>query len=91
MVYNQQLVFTPNGPYAQNASVRIINDMIALEENETISVRLVFLSTTSGVSLGHFPTTVVEIVDNDCKLTHARSHIQGYLVCFVTMQTQTIT
>ena len=83
-MYNQQLVFTPGGHFAQNASTEIINDVIALEANEAVNLQLVFLSATFGVSLGHFPTTLVEIVDDDCKLTKTASNKVIYFVCFVT-------
>ena len=69
VVFNNIIVtFTPNGPKKQNVSVPIIDDDVALEDNETVTVDLTILSPSYGVKLGLHKSTEVIIEDNDGKL-----------------------
>ena len=70
VVYNSQVVFTINGPFRWTASAQFINDLITLEDDEMVNLDVVIDSPSSGITFNYFPTTVVRIVDNDC-----RSHI----------------
>ena len=49
-------------------SAVIIDDDVAFEDDEVVYVHLTIDSPPFNVSLGAFPTTVVNIVDSDCKL-----------------------
>ena len=48
-------------------SASLINDRVAFEDDEIVMVDLSVVSSPFNVSLGAFPTTVVTIVDDDCK------------------------
>ena len=61
------VTFTVGGPAEQTVSPIIIDDMIALKDDEIVSVNLAVVSPASGVNLGDFPTTAVIIVNDDCK------------------------
>ena len=67
VVFNSTITFTDGGPKEKTVSAVIEDDMIALEDDELITVDLTIVSPTSGVTLGDNPTTTVTIVDNDCK------------------------
>ena len=69
VVFNDNVTFTAGGPKEQNVSAAIINDVIALEDDEIVTVNLIIISPTSGVNPGRFTSTVVTIVDNDCKFS----------------------
>ena len=79
-MFNQQVVFTTGSTTSQTASAQIVNDMIALEENEVVNLEIVIESPTSGVSLGYFPTTEVVIVDDECKRNTRPSKVIGYFI-----------
>ena len=77
----------------QTVSAAIIDDELALEDDKLVHIDLIIASPRGIVSLGVFPTTVVTIVDNDCKsatitnfLWHRVSHDRHFLVvqmCFL--------
>ena len=48
-------------------SASIINDTVAFEDDEMVMVHLTVGWSSFNMSLGAFPTTVVTIVDDDCK------------------------
>ena len=72
MVFDAIVTFTAGGPTEQTVSADIRDDMIALENDEIVNVSLTIVSPASGVNLGYFPTTVVSIVDDDCKFSMVR-------------------
>ena len=61
------ITFTADGPKKKSVSADIVNDEVALEDDELVSVVLDIVSPTSGVHFGSFQTTVVTIIDDDCK------------------------
>ena len=65
---NIPVIFTPDGPKRKSVSAPIIDDNVALEDNETVTVNLTIVSPTAGVKLGLHKSTKVIIVDNDGKL-----------------------
>ena len=67
VVFNDNVTFTAGGPTEQNVSTTIVNDVIALEDDEIVTVDLTIDSPATGVSFGVFTQTVVTIVDNDGK------------------------
>ena len=83
--FNSTVRFTPDGPKEQTVSAMISNDDIALEDNEEVNVTLNVLSPSSGVMLGDFPTTLVTIVNDDCKFSIVRkvsSFKEWFKMCF---------
>ena len=66
-MFKQNVTFTPGGPTELIVSATIINDMIAFEDDEVVTVNLTIVSPITGLSLGSFPTTVVIIVDDESK------------------------
>ena len=61
-------MFRASGAKQQIVSALIVNDTIALEADEIVSVNLTIVSPSSGVKFGNFSNTVVTIVDDDRKL-----------------------
>ena len=76
-MFSGMVTFTASGPKEQTVTATIPNDMIALEDDELVNVHLSIVSPASGVSLGSVQTTVVTIVDDDCKFSIVRK------CCFV--------
>ena len=68
VVFSEEVVFRASGAKQQIVSTLIVNDMIALEADEIVSVNLTIVSPSSGVKFGNFSNTVVTIVDDDRKL-----------------------
>ena len=69
VVFDDVMVtFTPNGAKKQRVSAQIIDDDVALEDNETIRVDLTIVSPSFGVKLGLHKSTEVIIEDNEGKL-----------------------
>ena len=68
--FNSTVKFIAGGSKHQTVSKSIINDVVALEDNELVNVSLIIQSPASGVILGQFPTTLVTIVDDDCKFSN---------------------
>ena len=67
VVFNTNVILTAGGPTEQTISAVIVDDTIAFEDDEVVTVGLTIISPPMGVNLGVFPTTVVTIVDNDGK------------------------
>ena len=67
VMFNITVTFSASSPTEQTVSAAIANDVIALEDDELVSVRLITQSPASGVNLGQINTTRVTIVDDDCK------------------------
>ena len=61
------VTFTNDGPTQQNVSATITDDSVANENNEMVNVRLMIVSASADVIPGAFTSTMVTIVDNDCK------------------------
>ena len=70
------ITFTADGPKKINVSAVIVDDEVALEDDELVSVVLDIISPATGVHFGSSPTTVVTIVDDDGKFYTVRQ------VCF---------
>ena len=66
---DKTVTFTPSGPKEQSVFTPIIDDMVAIEDDEMVTVNLTILSPSSGVKLGLHKSTKVIIEDNDGKLT----------------------
>ena len=77
--FNRTVTFTPGGSKEDTVSATVINDDIALEASEIVDVSLSIVSPMSRVSFDDFPTTVVTIHDDDCKL-HFVSQGRGLFV-----------
>ena len=67
VVLKSNITFTAGGPTEHTVSATIVNDMIAFEEDEVVTVDLTIINPIPDVYLGSFPTTVLTIVDNDGK------------------------
>ena len=67
VAYSDKVVFRASGPTQQIVSAFIVNDTIALEADEVVSVDLTIVSPSSGVTFGPFSSTVVTITDDDRK------------------------
>ena len=67
VAYSDEVVFSPSGPKQRTISALVVNDTIALEADELVSVDLTVISPSSGVRLGVFSRTVVVITDDDRK------------------------
>ena len=74
VVFNNTVTITANGPTEQTVTVSVLiqNDVIALEDDELVTVDLTIVSPPSGVNPGDFITTFVTIVDDDCKFSIVR-------------------
>ena len=79
VVFNDEVTFSEGGSGEIRVDTPITNDAIALEADEQINVELSIISPTSGpiferstdgsssVRIGEYRTTLVTIVDDDCK------------------------
>ena len=77
VVYHEHLVFRSNGPFRQTAYTPIINDTIALEDDEIVTLVLTFDSQSTGLAFSYFATTVCRIVDDDCTSISTLAPIVG--------------
>ena len=67
MVFKSNVTFSAGGSLEEPVCATIINDDIALEDNETFEVFLSIVSPQMDVTTGLVSTTMVTIVDNDGK------------------------
>ena len=65
------ITFNADGPKKMNVSAVIVNDEVALEADEIVTVRITDVSPIPGVNVG-LQTTVVTIIDDDRKLQIVR-------------------
>ena len=84
LVYDSDAVFSSIGPFRQTVYASIIDDEIGLEDDEIVHLVLIINSPSPHVTFSHFSTTVVKIVDDDCKPSLVReSCFEMYVViCF---------
>ena len=80
-MYNSPVTFTSGGPFRQKVFTQVINDKIALEDDEIVTLELTIDSPSSGVNFSYFPATVVRVVDDDCKHSIVLPLIGRYPVC----------
>ena len=97
VAYSEEVVFRAGGAKQQVVSALIVNDTIALEADEIVSVNLTIVSPSSGVKFGNYSNAVITIADDDRKsfafkphcLTHQKVSILYFrrsvsLVCRIT-------
>ena len=63
------ITFPIDGPFRQIVYKQIIDDRVAQEADEVVTVTLTIQSPKSGVMFSYFRTTRVRIVDNEGKLS----------------------
>lgn len=67
--YDSRVVFSSNGPFKQIVYAPVVNDQIGWEDDEILRLALEVDIPPSGLNFSYLPisTTVVRIVDDDCK------------------------
>ena len=65
--FNNTVTFTPGAATQESVSVPIVDDDIALEEDEVVTVELNIISPKRDVGSGMYMTATVTIIDDDCK------------------------
>ena len=58
----------PSAPNVIDIMIAITDDLVALEATESYVASLEIVGTPPNVEIGQFPTTIVEVLDNDRKL-----------------------
>ena len=71
MSFTRDIIFSGRGPTEENVVDTIVDDEIALEDHEIVTVGITVVSPNFGVNV-ELRTTVVTIIDDDRKLQIVR-------------------
>lgn len=77
LTFNGNHTFTPCGPKEKNFTANVTVDSIALEANEIVNVTLTIDPSVPGVTYAPISSTIVTIIDDECKFSTTRNVLFG--------------